>query len=144
MVLLRRPIARSTVAAVVVTDVRTRDLVADLTLGWIDSLAPIISARRPPGRWSRARRAERDARFALDDALQAVPDLPAPPQQVATMLAAGVQVPIPKGDLASPIKGSKELTDAQVTDLMGGKWYFNVHTKEHPAGEIRGQVMPAN
>ncbi|WP_175970834.1 CHRD domain-containing protein [Burkholderia sp. BCC0322] len=57
---------------------------------------------------------------------------------------AGVQVPIPKDELASPIKGSKELTDAQVTDLMGGKWYFNVHTKEHPSGEIRGQVMPAN
>ncbi|RQS27424.1 CHRD domain-containing protein [Burkholderia sp. Bp8992] len=57
---------------------------------------------------------------------------------------AGVQVPIPKDELASPIKGAKALTDAQVTDLMGGKWYFNVHTKEHPAGEIRGQVMPAN
>ncbi|AWU99188.1 CHRD domain-containing protein [Burkholderia sp. JP2-270] len=57
---------------------------------------------------------------------------------------AGVQVPIPKDELASPIKGSKVLTDAQVTDLMGGKWYFNVHTKEHPAGEIRGQLMPAN
>lgn len=57
---------------------------------------------------------------------------------------AGVQVPIPKDELASPIKGAKELTDAQVTDLMGGKWYFNVHTKEHPAGEIRGQMMPAN
>ncbi|RKU02594.1 CHRD domain-containing protein [Burkholderia sp. Nafp2/4-1b] len=57
---------------------------------------------------------------------------------------AGVQVPIPKDQLASPIKGSKELTDAQVTDLMGGKWYFNVHTKEHPSGEIRGQMMPAN
>ena len=57
---------------------------------------------------------------------------------------AGVQVPIPKDELASPIKGSKELTDAQVTDLMGGKWYFNVHTKDHPSGEIRGQVMPAN
>lgn len=57
---------------------------------------------------------------------------------------AGVQVPIPKEELASPIKVSKELTDAQVTDLMGGKWYFNIHTKEHPAGEIRGQVMPAN
>ncbi|MDR8049142.1 CHRD domain-containing protein [Burkholderia cenocepacia] len=57
---------------------------------------------------------------------------------------AGVQVPIPKDELASPIKGSKALTDAQVTDLMGGKWYFNIHTKEHPFGEIRGQVMPAN
>ncbi|CAI8696745.1 CHRD domain-containing protein [Burkholderia cepacia] len=57
---------------------------------------------------------------------------------------AGVQVPIPKDELASPIKGSKVLTDAQVIDLMGGKWYFNVHTKEHPSGEIRGQLMPAN
>ncbi|ABO55843.1 CHRD domain-containing protein [Burkholderia vietnamiensis] len=57
---------------------------------------------------------------------------------------AGVQVPIPKDELASPIKGSKELTDAQVAELTSGKWYFNVHTKAHPAGEIRGQVMPAN
>ncbi|MCF6376194.1 cytochrome P450 [Nocardioides KLBMP 9356] len=96
-VLLRRPVARSTVAAVLVTDVPTRDRVADLTLAWIDALAPVISARRPPGRWSRARRAERDARFALDDALRAVPDLATPPEQVATMLAAGVQVPIAAG-----------------------------------------------
>ncbi|RQP96594.1 CHRD domain-containing protein [Burkholderia stagnalis] len=56
---------------------------------------------------------------------------------------AGVQVPIPKDGLASPIKGSKELTDTQVTELMAGKWYFNVHTREHPSGEIRGQVLPA-
>ncbi|KVG55797.1 CHRD domain-containing protein [Burkholderia territorii] len=57
---------------------------------------------------------------------------------------AGVQVPIPKDALESPIKGSRELTDSQVTDLMAGKWYFNVHTKEHPSGEIRGQMMPAS
>ena len=38
----------------------------------------------------------------------------------------------------APIETGR-LTDAQVTDLMGGKWYFNVHTKEHPAGEIRGR-----
>lgn len=57
---------------------------------------------------------------------------------------AGVQVPIPKEGLASPIKGSKELTETQVTELMGGRWYFNVHTKEHPAGEIRGQMLPAS
>ena len=25
-------------------------------------------------------------------------------------------------------------------DLLGGKWYYNIHTKTHPAGEIRGQV----
>ncbi|KVN08686.1 MULTISPECIES: CHRD domain-containing protein [unclassified Burkholderia] len=57
---------------------------------------------------------------------------------------AGVQVPIPKDALASPIVGEKALTDEQVGDLMAGKWYFNVHTKAHPGGEIRGQVQPAN
>ncbi|AOJ02909.1 CHRD domain-containing protein [Burkholderia mayonis] len=57
---------------------------------------------------------------------------------------AGVQVPIPKDALASPIAGEKALTDEQVGDLMAAKWYFNVHTKAHPGGEIRGQVRPAN
>ncbi len=56
---------------------------------------------------------------------------------------AGIQVPIPKEGLASPITGSKQLTDLQVTDLMAGKWYFNIHTGAHPMGEIRGQVLPA-
>jgi len=46
--------------------------------------------------------------------------------------------------LASPIKGSATLTEQQVTDLMAGQWYFNVHTAENPSGEIRGQVLPAN
>jgi hypothetical protein len=36
------------------------------------------------------------------------------------------------------------LTDQQVTDLMAGQWYFNVHTVQNPSGEIRGQVLPAN
>jgi hypothetical protein len=57
---------------------------------------------------------------------------------------ANVQVPIDKGALASPIKGSAMLTDQQVTDLMAGQWYFNVHTAQNPSGEIRGQVLPAN
>jgi hypothetical protein len=35
-------------------------------------------------------------------------------------------------------------TEQQVTDLMGGQWYFNVHTAQNPTGEIRGQVLPAN
>ncbi|MGV2291089.1 CHRD domain-containing protein [Trinickia sp. YCB016] len=57
---------------------------------------------------------------------------------------ADVQVPIPKGKLASPIDGSATLTDSQVADLMAGKWYFNIHTAANPSGEIRGQVLPAN
>lgn len=57
---------------------------------------------------------------------------------------AKVQVPIAKGALASPIKGSVALTEQQVTDLMAGQWYFNVHTAQNPMGEIRGQVLPAN
>ena len=29
----------------------------------------------------------------------------------------------------------------QVTDLMAGKWYVNVHTAKNPGGEIRGQAL---
>ena len=57
---------------------------------------------------------------------------------------AGIQVPIPKAEPTSPIEGEKTLTDAQASDLMNGKWYFNIHTAANPGGEIRGQVLPAN
>jgi len=58
-------------------------------------------------------------------------------------VAAGVLVPIgPKGGtIISPIVGSATLTDDQATALANGLIYFNVHTKENPAGEIRGQVL---
>ena len=46
------------------------------------------------------------------------------------------------GDLASPIKGSATLTDAQAADMMAGKMYFNVHTAANKGGEIRGQLKP--
>jgi hypothetical protein len=42
--------------------------------------------------------------------------------------------------LPSPIKGSATLTPQQIADLSAGKWYFNIHTKTHPSGEIRGQL----
>ncbi len=54
---------------------------------------------------------------------------------------AGVVVPFPTP--ASPIKGTATLTDAQMADLMAGKWYANVHTAANPAGEIRGQLTRA-
>ncbi|WP_210438994.1 cytochrome P450 [Nocardioides xinjiangensis] len=98
MVLLRRPVARSTTAAVLPSvDARSRDEVADLVLAWIDALAPVIAARRPPRRWSRARRAEHRARLALEDVLAAAPGPGHPPELTATLLAAGVQVPIAAG-----------------------------------------------
>lgn len=54
---------------------------------------------------------------------------------------AGVVVPFPTP--ASPIKGTATLTDAQVADLMAGRWYANVHTAANPAGEVRGQMTRA-
>jgi hypothetical protein len=54
---------------------------------------------------------------------------------------AGVALPIMAGP--SPIKGKATLSDAQIADLMAGKWYVNIHTVANPGGEIRGQVLPA-
>lgn len=42
----------------------------------------------------------------------------------------------------SPIKGHATLSQADAQEFMAGEWYVNVHTKDHPAGEIRGQVTP--
>ncbi|HET9327627.1 MAG TPA: CHRD domain-containing protein, partial [Candidatus Eisenbacteria bacterium] len=36
------------------------------------------------------------------------------------------------------------LTPAMVTELMKGNLYFNVHTAANPAGESRGQIVPAS
>lgn len=42
----------------------------------------------------------------------------------------------------SPINGKVTLTPAQAQQFEAGDWYINVHSKDHPGGEIRGQVMP--
>jgi CHRD domain len=55
---------------------------------------------------------------------------------------AGVLVPF-TGDLASPIKGSATLTDAQISDLEAGRTYINLHTADNKGGEIRGQLVRA-
>ena len=95
--LLRRPVARATTAATLpALDDSDRDVVADAVLDWIDALGPVIAARRPPGRWSRTRRAEVRARLALDDALTRLAGV-ARPAETATLLAAGIQVPIAAG-----------------------------------------------
>jgi hypothetical protein len=44
---------------------------------------------------------------------------------------------------SSPFSGTATLTEAQAKQLMAGDMYVNVHTKTHPAGEIRGQIVPS-
>jgi hypothetical protein len=43
---------------------------------------------------------------------------------------------------ANPMKGTATLTPDQAKQFSAGEWYVNIHTKSHPAGEIRGQVVP--
>lgn len=96
MQVLREPVARSTTEAVLgLASTRARDRIAELSLAWIDALAPVIARRRPPSRWSRVRRAEDDARAALEAALvEAGVEQPA---VRAVELAAGIQVPVAAG-----------------------------------------------
>ena len=55
---------------------------------------------------------------------------------------AGVKVPIPVG--ANPMQGSAQIKDEDVADLLGGRWYINIHTDANKGGEIRGQVVAGN
>jgi CHRD domain len=57
---------------------------------------------------------------------------------------AGVQIWITKrGEtVTSPIKGEAKLDASQAKQLMAGDWYINIHTADHPPGELRGQVIP--
>lgn len=55
---------------------------------------------------------------------------------------AGVMVPSP-GVTAGAFEGQATLNDAQVTALMAGQMYFNIHTAQNPGGEVRGQVVKA-
>jgi len=40
------------------------------------------------------------------------------------------------------VPANAKLTDAQYSAFEAGKLYVNVHTKEHPGGEIRAQLKP--
>lgn len=55
---------------------------------------------------------------------------------------AGVAIPIT--GFTSGVQGTYSstatLTEVQETDMLGGKWYYNVHTDMHKAGEVRGQL----
>ena len=57
---------------------------------------------------------------------------------------AGVKVAISQKDakeLASPLIGQATLSADDAKILEAGEMYVNVHSKNHPGGELRGQVM---
>lgn len=47
-----------------------------------------------------------------------------------------------KMQVTSPIKGQATLSADDAKMFEAGDMYINVHTKDHPGGEIRGQVVP--
>lgn len=51
-----------------------------------------------------------------------------------------VRMTEPRKRFNSPITGSTTLKGHQVQDFETGKMYINIDTKDHPKGEIRGQV----
>ena len=55
---------------------------------------------------------------------------------------AGVVVPLGNNP-TSPIHGTAKLTPEQEQQLTAGQYYVNVHTKDDPAGAIRGQLAAA-
>jgi hypothetical protein len=46
-----------------------------------------------------------------------------------------------KAPVKSPFEGQATLTAVQAADLLAGKWYVDIHTANHPGGEIRGQLI---
>ncbi len=42
----------------------------------------------------------------------------------------------------NPIIGKATLSPTNAQQFEAGDWYINLHTKDHPDGEIRGQVVP--
>jgi len=53
---------------------------------------------------------------------------------------AGVMIPFPTV-ASSTFEGKAQATPAQIAAIESGQTYVNIHTKQDPGGEIRGQLM---
>lgn len=60
-------------------------------------------------------------------------------------VAAGVKIAIsgfPAATSGTISKSDTLKNETDETDLLQGRWYYNIHTPANPGGEIRGQVVP--
>jgi hypothetical protein len=60
-------------------------------------------------------------------------------------VAANVKIPITGFQAAATGSVSRTdtlKTDADETDFLSGRWYYNIHTPANTGGEIRGQIFP--
>jgi CHRD domain len=53
---------------------------------------------------------------------------------------APIQVGTP-GSLVSPFHGVAQISAQQAQDLKDGRYYFNLHSKKFPDGELRGPIV---
>ena len=56
--------------------------------------------------------------------------------------ASGTNGPDGLFDPSHPISGTLAVTSTQVSALMAGNYYVNIHTSDSPAGALRGQIKP--
>ena len=50
-------------------------------------------------------------------------------------------VAVPMASFKATFTGAAALTEAQMANLLAGKWYVNIHTAKNTNGEIRGQLV---
>jgi hypothetical protein len=54
----------------------------------------------------------------------------------------GVVIPLTGDNTVRTVSKDTKLEPAQLTAYVDGNLYFNIHTKENPKGEVRGQIIP--
>jgi hypothetical protein len=62
---------------------------------------------------------------------------PAGPEEVAPPVVTIANFPVA---VTGTVSDKDTLTAEQETQLLTGKWYYNIHTTTNPGGEIRGQI----
>lgn len=63
------------------------------------------------------------------------------PANVGEIAGPVVTLQLNNNGTSGTASGTSVLTETQEDDLLGGRWYYNIHTPTFPDGEIRAQVV---